>query len=100
MFRQFAIGRFMIGFIVFVLTYMVAAWSDDNFFKLLTVGMFVFSLYVMSEIQKGQQEEIAKMNLQCEEKITELQEKLDQKEAEYELLIQTIIKSGTDEIRN
>ena len=100
MFRQFAIGRFMIGFIVFVLTYMVAAWSDDNFFKLLTVGMFVFSLYVMSEIQKGQQEELAKKDLQCEEKIREMQDIVDQKEAEYELLVQAILKSGTDEIRD
>jgi len=100
MFRQFAIGRFMIGFIVFVLTYMVAAWSDDNFFKLLTVGMFVLSLYVMSEIQKGQQEELAKKDIQCEEKISEIQEKLDQKEAEYELLVRAIIKSGTDEVRD
>jgi len=100
MFRQFAIGRFMIGFIVFVLTYMVAAWSDDNFFKLLTVGMFVFSLYVMSEIQKGQQEELAKKDLQCEEKIREMQDIVDQKEAEYELLVQDILKSGTDEIRD
>ena len=100
MFRQFAIGRFMIGFIVFVLTYMVAAWSDDNFFKFITVGMFVLSLYVMSEIQKGQQEELAKKDLLCEDKIREMQEKLDQKEAEYELLIQTIIKSGTDEVHD
>lgn len=100
MFRQFAIARFMIGFIIFILTYVVATLLDDNFFQLLTAGMFVLSLYIMSEAQKGQREELTKKDLLCEERISEIQQLLTQKEAEYELLIQTIMKSGTDKIRD
>jgi len=94
MFRQFAIARFMIGFITFVLTYMVAAFSDDNFFKFITVGMFILSLYVMSEAKKGQLEELTKKDVECQEKINEVQEQLYQKQEEYELLVQAIIKAS------
>ena len=94
MFRQFAIARFMIGFITFVLTYMVAAFSDDNFFKFITVGMFILSLYVMSEAKKGQLTELAKKDVECQAKINEVQEQLYQKQEEYELLVQAIIKAS------
>ena len=94
MFRQFAIARFMIGFITFVLTYMVAAFSDDNFFKFITVGMFILSLYVMSEAKKGQLIELAKKDVECQAKINEVQEQLYQKQEEYELLVQAIIKAS------
>ena len=94
MFRQFAIARFMIGFITFVLTYMVAAFSDDNFFKFITVGMFILSLYVMSEAKKGQLIELAKKDVECQAKINEVQEHLYQKQEEYELLVQAIIKAS------
>jgi len=94
MFRQFAIARFMIGFIVFVLTYMVAAYSYDNFFKFITVSMFLLSLYIMNEAGKGQLEELAKKDLECQEKIQEIETQLYQKEAECEFLIQAIIKAS------
>lgn len=94
MFRQFAIARFMIGFIVFVLTYMVAAYSYDNFFKFITVSMFLLSLYIMNEAGKGQLEELAKKDLECQEKIQEIETQLDQKEAECEFLIQAIKKAS------
>lgn len=94
MFRQFAIARFLIGFIIFVLTYMVATLSYDKFFHLLTAGMFVLHLYIMSEVQKGHQEELMKKDVKCEERMNELQEMLDQKEADYQNLIQAIIDSG------
>ena len=94
MFRQFAIARFMIGFIVFVLTYMVAAYSYDNFFKFITVSMFLLSLYIMNEAGKGQLEELAKKDLECQEKIQEIETQLYQKEAECEFLIKAIIKAS------
>ena len=96
MFRQFAISRFVIGFIIFVLTYMVATLSYDTFFHLLTAGMFVLHLYIMKEVQKGHQEELDKKDLEYEEKVREVQELLYQKEKEYELLVQSIIKSKSD----
>jgi len=97
MFRQFAIARFVIGFITFVLAYMVASLSYDNFFKFLTAFMFVLSLYVMSEAQKGRLEELAKKDRECESKVGEIQEQLDQKEAELNQLIQAIIIKSGDE---
>lgn len=94
MFRQFSIARFMIGFITFVLTYMVAALSDDNFFKLITAGMFVLALYIMSEARKGQLDELAKKDAECLEKMDDLQEQLLRKEKECEFLIQAIMKAS------
>jgi hypothetical protein len=96
MFRQFAIARFVIGFIIFVLTYMVAMLSYDNFFKFLTVFMFLFSLYVMSELQKGRVDELAKKDAACALKVGEIQEQLDEKEAELNRLIQAIIIKSKD----
>lgn len=98
MFRQFAIARFMIGFITFILTYMVAAFSYDNFFKFITAGMFLLSLYIMSEAKKGQTEELARKDAECQAKIDEIQELLYRKEAECEFLIQAIEKA--DEAKN
>lgn len=86
MFRQFAIARFMIGFIIFVLTYMIATLSYDKFFHFLTACMFVLSLYIMSEVQKGHREELVRKDLECEEKIDEIRQLLEQKEAELERL--------------
>lgn len=100
MFKQFAIARFMIGFIIFVLTYMVATLSYDTFFHFLTAGMFVLHLYIMSEIRKGHDEELDKKDLEFEEKVREIQELLYQKEAEYELLVQRIVKLKLDEDGN
>jgi len=98
MFRQFAISRFMIGFIIFVLTYMVATLSYDTFFHWITAGMFVLHLYIMREIKEGQKEELAKKDLEWEEKVLEIQQQLDQKEAEYDILISTIVKSGANKL--
>lgn len=94
MFKQFAIARFMVGFITFVLTYMVATLSYDNFSKFLTACMFLLSLYVMWEAQKGREEELAKRDMEWQEKVNEVQEQLDQKEAECEFLIQAIMKAN------
>ena len=98
MFKQYAIARFVIGFIIFVLTYMVATLSYDTFFHALTAGMFILHLYIMKEVQKGHREELDKKDLECEEKVKEIQELLYQKEAEYELLVQRIIKLKPDEL--
>ncbi len=87
MFKQFAIARFMIGFIVFILAYMVASMSYDVFFHFLTAGMFVLSLWVMYEAQLGHKEELAKCELACEEKVREVQELLAAKEAELNALM-------------
>ena len=86
MFKQFAIARFMIGFIVFILAYMVASLSYDVFFHFLTAGMFILSLWVMYEAQLGHKEELAKKDLQ----ILDLQDALDQKESEVEALTSAI----------
>ena len=85
MFKQFEIARFMIGFIVFILAYMVASLSYDGFFHFLTAGMFVLSLWVMYEAQLGHKEALAKKDLQ----ILDLQEALEQKEAEFEALVRS-----------
>jgi|GEM_PF-5244154 len=89
MFKQFAIARFMIGFIVFILAYMVASLSYDLFFHFLTAGMFILSLWVMYEAQLGQKEELAKKDLQ----ILDLQEALEQKEADFESFIRSMNSS-------
>ena len=94
MFRQFAIARFMIGFIIFVLTYMVATLSFDTFFHWLTAGMFILHLYIMREVKAGHEDELLKKDKQ----LLELQAKLDQKEAEYDILISTIINSETNKL--
>ncbi|MCF2443743.1 hypothetical protein L0657_07230 [Dyadobacter sp. CY345] len=93
MFRQFSIARFMIGFITFILTYMVAAFSYDNFFKFITAGMFLLSLYIMSEAKKGQVEELARKDAEWQAKVDDVEEQLYRKEAECEFLIQAIIKA-------
>jgi hypothetical protein len=80
----------MIGFIVFILAYMVASLSYDVFFHFLTAGMFILSLWIMHEVQLGQKEQLAKKELECEEKIAEIQEKLDQTEATLQALIRSI----------
>ena len=82
----------MIGFIIFVLTYMVATLSYDTFFHALTAGMFILHLYIMKEVQIGHREELNKKDLECEEKVREIQELLYQEEVKYELLVQSIIK--------
>jgi predicted peroxiredoxin len=92
MFRQFAIGRFIICFIVFILAYMVASLSYDVFFHFLTAGMFLLTLWIMNEIRKGHLEELSKKDLEWSEKLNEMQEQLDQKQLEYDLLIQAISK--------
>ena len=98
MFRQFAIARFMIGFIIFILAYVVATLSYDTFFHWLTAGMFVLHLYIMKEIHEGQKAELAKQDSEWEAKMLDLQQKLDQKEAEYDILISTIINSSPDKL--
>lgn len=90
MFKQFAIARFMIGFIVFILAYMVATLSYDVFFHFLTAGMFFLSLWIMHEIQKGHQEQLVKNDAAWEEKLQEIQERLDQKEADVNFLIHSL----------
>ena len=96
MFKQFAIARFMIGFIVFILAYMVASLSYDLFFHFLTAGMFILSLWVMYEAQLGQKEELAKKDLQ----ILDLQEALEQKEADFEAFIRSMNSSKDIEPEN
>lgn len=98
MFRQFSVARFMIGFIIFVLTYMVAVLSYDRFFHLLTAGMFALHLYIMREVSIGYKDELAKRDLEWQEKLLEVQEKLDQKEAEYDTLITTIANSRINKL--
>jgi hypothetical protein len=99
MFRQFAIARFMIGFIVFVLTYMVAILSYDKFFQLLTVGMFILSLYVMHDLKKGHQEDLEKKDKECAERIAEVEELLIQKENQIQQIIRAItIESRKDDV--
>ena len=90
MFRQFAIARFMIGFIVFVLAYMVATLSYDKFFQLLTAGMFILSIYIMNEIRKGHQEQLAEKDKECAEKVAELEQVLAQKEYQIQQIIRAI----------
>jgi len=97
MFQQFSIARFIIGFIIFVLTYMVAALSDDNFFKLMTVGMFVLSLYIMGDMRKGQLAELARKDAECQEKINDIQEQLYQTQSQYEALVQAVIKASDED---
>lgn len=76
---------------------MVATLSYDTFFHVLTTGMFVLHLYIMREIRKGHDEELDRKDLECEEKLREAHELLYQKEEEYELLVQSMIKSDPDE---
>lgn len=90
MFRQFAIGRFMIGFIVFVLAYMVATLSYDKFFQLLTAGMFILTIYIMNEIRKGHLEELEKKDKEFTEKVAEMEDLLIQKENQIQQIIRAI----------
>ena len=90
MFRQFAIARFMIGFIVFVLAYVVATLSYDKFFQLLTAGMFILAIYIMNEIGKGHREELEKKDKECAEKLAEAEEMLVQKEYQIQQIIRAI----------
>ncbi|MCE7042677.1 hypothetical protein [Dyadobacter sp. CY312] len=90
MFRQFAIGRFMIGFIVFVLAYMVATLSYDKFFQLLTAGMFILTIYIMNEIRKGHLEELEKKDKEFAEKVAEMEDLLIQKENQIQQIIRAI----------
>ncbi|REA57799.1 hypothetical protein DSL64_22970 [Dyadobacter luteus] len=90
MFRQFAIARFMIGFIVFVLTYMVAVMSYDKFFQLITAGLFVLTLYILREMNAGQREELEKKEKAHTEKITELEDLLHEKDQQLQKIIHAI----------
>lgn len=90
MFRQFAIARFMIGFIVFVLTYMVAVMSYDKFFQLITAGLFVLTLYILREMNAGQREELEKKDKAHTEKITELEDLLHEKDQQLQKIIHAI----------
>ncbi|PWJ58925.1 hypothetical protein CLV98_103296 [Dyadobacter jejuensis] len=58
-FRQFAIGRFMVSFIVFILCYMAAGNLRDGFFQMLVAGLFVLTLYIFKEMKQGHLEELA-----------------------------------------
>jgi Skp family chaperone for outer membrane proteins len=90
MFRQFAIARFMIGFIVFVLTYMVAVMSYDKFFQPITAGLFVLTLYILREMNAGQREELEKKEKAHAEKITELEDLLHEKDQQLQKIIHAI----------
>lgn len=96
MFKQFAIARFMIGFIVFILAYMVASLSYDVFFHFLTAAMFFLSLWIMHEAQQGHREELAKKDAESEERLAEMQEILNQREADIEFLHQELIIARGD----
>lgn len=91
MFRQFAVARFMIGFIVFILAYRVASLTYDIVFHFLTAGMFFLSLWVMKEANEGQKEELAKKDQELEQKLAEMQEILNEKEADIEFLHKELI---------
>jgi hypothetical protein len=86
MFKQFAMARFLIGFVVFILAYMVASMSYDIFFHFLTAGMFILVLWIMREMQSGVKEQLAKNDAQWEERLNDMQEQLDMKEQELNLL--------------
>lgn len=90
MFKQFAIARFMIGFIVFMLAYMVASLSYDTFFHVLTAGMFILTLWIMHEAQLGFKEQLAEKERLCDEKLADFQEMLDQKQMELDAIIRAI----------
>jgi hypothetical protein len=72
MFKNFASARFIIGFIIFILAVMVAKWSYDPFFHLLTAGMFILSMWIMHQIKLGHLEEIAALEQKHQEKILEI----------------------------
>jgi predicted lysophospholipase L1 biosynthesis ABC-type transport system permease subunit len=90
MFRQFAIARFMIGFIVFILTYMVAVLSYDKFFQLITAGLFVLTLYILREMNAGHREELEKKDQLHAEKTAALEDELRKKDLHLQKIIHAI----------
>lgn len=97
MFRQFGIARFMICFIVFILAYVVARFSYDSFFQLLTAGMFILTIYIMNEIRKGHQDELLKKEQECTERIAEVEDLLHEKEAQLQQIIHAITINRSSE---
>ena len=92
-FRQFAFSRFIISFIVFILSFVVAKTSYDGFFQLLIAGMFFLTLYIMHEMRKGHADDLLKKEQEGEEKYNELKEVLIQKELENRALLDYINKN-------
>jgi hypothetical protein len=90
MFKQFAVGRFMIGFIVFILTYMVAVLSYDQFFQIITVGLFVLTLYILREMNRGRLEDLDNRDKVNAEKVAELEDLLQKKDAQLQNIIHAI----------
>lgn len=90
MFKQFAVGRFMIGFIVFILTYMVAVLSYDQFFQIITVGLFVLTLYILREMNRGRLEDLDNRDKVNAEKVAELEDLLQEKDAQLQNIIHAI----------
>lgn len=86
MFKQFAIARFMIGFIIFILAYMVGSLYYDIFIHFLTAGLFILSLWIMHEAQLGHKEQLAALQTAYDEKIRETETILEEKEAEIDRL--------------
>lgn len=97
MFRQFAIARFMIGFIVFILTYMVAVMSYDKFFQLITAGLFVLTLYILREMHLGHRDESEKKDKLHAAKVEELEDLLYEKDRQLQKIIQAITINREEE---
>ncbi len=96
-FRQFAFSRFILSFIVFILSYVVAKYTYDSFFQLLIAGMFFLTLYIMHEMRKGHEDDIQENNKKWETEYNELKELLINKELENRALLDFINRNNSSQ---